>query len=86
MAKYVGQGTMSPGTIEEERVDSQWTTWSIGCDVQVRTVFVAVLVPDYVQGQIHQFAVKYETDYQSLQAMKPWLLDLKKVWRDGVCD
>jgi hypothetical protein len=78
MAKYLGQGTMMPGIIEEEQVDSQWKTWSIGCDVHLRTVFVAVLVPDYVQGQIHRFVVKYETDYQSLQAMKTWLLGFKK--------
>ncbi len=46
MAKYLGQGTMVPGTIEEDRVDSQWKTWSIGCDVHLKTVFVAVLVPN----------------------------------------
>jgi hypothetical protein len=78
MAKYLGQGTMIPGTIEEDVVDSQWKTWSIGCDVHLKTVFVAVLVPDYVRGQIERFVVKYETDYQSLQAMKTWLLDFKK--------
>ena len=78
MAKYVGQGTMVPGVIEEALVDSQWKPWSIGCDVHLRTVFVAVLVPDYVQGQIQRFVVKYETDHRSLQAMKAWLLEFKK--------
>ena len=78
MAKYSGHGSMIPGAIEHDRVESQWKSWSIGCDVHLRTVFVAVLVPDYVQGQIQRFVVKYDTDYQSLQAMKTWLLDVKK--------
>ncbi len=77
MAKYLGSGTMIPGAIEEQLVDSQWKTWSIGCDVHLKTVFVAVLVPDYAQGLIQRFVVKYATDYQSLQAMKTWLLDFK---------
>lgn len=78
MGKYLGQGTMVPGVIEEERVDSQWKPWSIGCDVHLKTVFVAVLVPDYAEGTIHRSVVKYATDYQSLQTMKAWLLDFKK--------
>lgn len=78
MAKYLGQGSMIPGMIEEDLVDSQWKPWSIGCDVHLRTVFVAVLVPDYVQGQIQRFVVKYETDHRSLQEMKAWLLGFKK--------
>jgi hypothetical protein len=78
MAKYLGQGTMAPGVIEEERVDSQWKPWSIGCDVHLRTVFVAVLVPNYAEGTIHRSVVKYATDYQSLQTMKAWLLEFKK--------
>lgn len=82
MAKYLGQGTMIPGHIEQTQVDSQWKTWSIGCDVHLRTVFVAVLIPDYAQGQIQRFAVKYATDYQSLQTMKHWLLDFKRQYGD----
>lgn len=78
MAKYLGQGTMIPGMIEEDVVDSRWKTWSIGCDVHLRTVFVAVLIPDYVQGKIQRFVVKYDTDYQSLQEMRAWLLGFKK--------
>lgn len=78
MAKYLGKGTMIPGTIEEDSVDSRWKTWSIGCDVHLKTVFVAVLVPDYVKGKIQRFVVKYETDYHSLQTMKTWLLGFKK--------
>ena len=82
MAKYLGHGTMIPGQIEQTQVDSQWKTWSIGCDVHLKTVFVAVLIPDYAQGQIERFAVKYATDYQSLQAMKQWLLDFKRQYGD----
>ncbi len=78
MAKYVGQGTMVPGAIEEDRMDSQWKSWSIGCDVHLNTVFVAVLVPNYEAGTIHRSVVKYETDYQSLQPMRQWLCGLKK--------
>lgn len=78
MAKYLGRGTMIPGMIEEDVVDSHWKSWSIGCDVHLKTVFVAVLVPNYVKGEIQRFVVKYATDYQSLQAMKVWLLDFKK--------
>lgn len=78
MAKYLGRGTMIPGAIEEEMVDSRWKTWSIGCDVHVKPVFVAVFIPDYIKGNIQRFVVKYETDYQSLQAMKTWLLAFKK--------
>ena len=78
MAKYLGQGTMVPGKIEEDQVDSQWKSWSIGCDVHLKTVFVAVLVPNYDEGTIHRSVVTYETDYQSLQAMKTWLCALKK--------
>ncbi len=78
MATYLGRGTMIPGTIEEELMDSRWKTWSIGCDVHVKTVCVAVLIPDDVKGKIQRFVVKYETDYQSLQAMKTWLLAFKK--------
>lgn len=78
MAKYLGQGTMIPGMIEEDVVDSRWKTWSIGCDVHLRTVFVAVLIPDYVHGKIQRFVVKYDTDYQSLQEMRAWLLGFKK--------
>ncbi len=82
MAKYLGHGTMIPGQIEQTQVDSQWKTWSIGCDVHLKTVFVAVLIPDYAQGQIERFAVKYATDYQSLQTMKQWLLDFKRQYGD----
>jgi hypothetical protein len=78
MAKYLGQGTMVPGTIEEDQMKSQWKSWSIGCDVHLKTVFVAVLVPDYAEGTIDRSVVKYETDYRSLQAMKTWLCELKK--------
>ncbi len=78
MAKYLGRGTMIPGAIEEDMVDSSWKTWSIGCDVHLKTVFVEVLIPDYVKGNIQRFVVKYETDYQSLQAMRTWLLTCKK--------
>lgn len=78
MAKYLGQGTMVPGAIEEDRVDSRWKSWSIGCDVHLKTVFVAVLIPDYSEGTIQRSVVKYETDYQSLQALKTWLCTLKK--------
>ena len=41
MAKYLGQGTMIPGAIEEDMVESQWKTWSIGCDVHLKTVCVS---------------------------------------------
>ncbi len=77
MAKYLGRGTMIPGKIEEDMVDSRWKTWSIGCDVHLKTVFVAVLIPDYTKGEIQRFVVKYETDYRSLQALKTWLLTFK---------
>jgi hypothetical protein len=78
MAKYLGQGTMVPGEIEEDRIASQWKSWSIGCDVHLKTVFVAVLVPNYDEGPLHRSVVKYAPDYQSLQAMKTWWLELKK--------
>ena len=78
MAKYLGQGTMVPGVIEEDQVDSRWKSWSIGCDVHLKTVFVAVLIPNYEEGTLHRSVVKYETDYQSLQTMKTWLCELKK--------
>ncbi len=51
---------MIPGAIEHDRVESQWKSWSISCDVHVRTVFVAVLVPDDVQGRIQRCVVKYD--------------------------
>jgi transposase len=73
---------MIPGHIEQTQVDSQWKTWSIGCDVHLRTVFVAVLIPDYAQGRIDRFVVKYATDHHSLQAMKRWLLDSKRQYGD----
>ncbi len=82
MSKYLGHGTMIPGRIEQDQMDSQWKTWSIGCDVHLKTVFVAVLVPDYAQGQIQRFSVKYDTDYQSLQTMKTWLLEFKQQYGD----
>ncbi len=82
MSKYLGHGTMIPGSIEQDQMESQWKTWSIGCDVHLKTVFVAVLIPDYAQGQIQRFSVKYETDYQSLQTMKAWLLDFKQQYGD----
>ena len=82
MSKYLGQGTMVPGRIEEDLVDSRWKTWSIGCDVHLRTVFAAVLIPDYVKGEIQRFVVKYATDYQSLQAMRNWLLTCKHEYGD----
>jgi hypothetical protein len=78
MAKYLGKGTMLPGAIEEDMVDSRWKPWSIGCDVHLKTVFAAVLVPDDTIGKIQRFVVKYDMDYHSLQAMKMWLLDCKK--------
>lgn len=78
MAKYLGQGTMVPGVIEEDQVDSRWKSWSIGCDVHLKTVFVAVLIPNYEAGTLHRSVVKYETDYESLQTMKTWLCALKK--------
>ena len=78
MAKYLGRGKMVPGTIEDDVVDSHWNTWSIGCDVHLKTVFVAVLIPDYSRGKIQRFVVKYDTDYQSLQAMRRWLLTFKQ--------
>ncbi len=78
MAKYWGKGAMLPGAIEEDVVDSRWKTWSIGCDVHVKTVCAAVWIPDYSIGKIQRFVVKYEMNHSSLQAMKTWLLDLKK--------
>lgn len=78
MAKYVGKGSMIPGAIEEDMVDSRWKTWSIGCDVHVKTVFAAVLIPDDNIGKIQRFVVKYDMEYRSLQKMKTWLLDCKK--------
>lgn len=78
MAKYLGQGTMVPGVIEEDQVDRRWKSWSIGCDVHLKTVFVAVLIPNYDEGTLHRSVVKHETDYASLQTMKTWLLELKK--------
>jgi hypothetical protein len=78
MAKYLGKGKMIPGKIEEEILDSSWKIWSIGFDVHLKTVFVAVLVPDYKENKIQRFICKYETDYVSLQEMKKWLLDFKK--------
>jgi hypothetical protein len=44
LAKYLGKGTMIPGVIEEDMVDSRWKTWSIGFDVHLKTVFAAVLI------------------------------------------
>jgi len=78
MSKYLGKGKMIPGRVEEEILDSSWKIWSIGFDVHLRTVFVAVLVPDYKENKIQKFICKYETDYLSLQEMKKWLLGLKK--------
>jgi len=78
MSKYLGQGKMIPGEIEEEILDSSWKIWSIGFDVHLKTVFVAVLVPDYKINKINRFIAKYETDYSSLQDMKKWLLEFKK--------
>ena len=74
----MGKGKMIPGKIEEEILDSSWKIWSIGFDIHLKTVFVAVLVPDYNIGKIHRFLGKYETDYNSLQEMKRWLLEFKK--------
>ncbi|MCP4400022.1 MAG: hypothetical protein GY801_22285 [bacterium] len=51
MAKYLGKGRMIPGAIEEDMVDSRWKTWSIGFDVHLKTVFAAVLIPDYSMGK-----------------------------------
>jgi transposase len=82
MAKYLGHGKMVPAAIEDDMVDSRWKTWSIGCDVHLRTVFVAVLIPDYTRGKIQRFVVKYTTDYQSLQAMRQWLLTFKHQYGD----
>ena len=78
MAKYLGKGKMIPDKIEEDVLDSNWKIWSIGFDVHLKTVFVAVLVPDYQIGKIHRFLAKYETDYKSLQEMKRWLIEFKK--------
>jgi hypothetical protein len=78
MSTYLGKGTMIPGTIEKDVVDSRWKTWSIGCDGHLKTVFVAVLIPNYAIGRIERFVVKYETAYRSLQTMKTWLLEFKK--------
>jgi hypothetical protein len=78
MAKYLGKGTMSPGSIEEDMVDSRWKTWSIGFDVHLKTVFAAVLIPDYSIDKIQRFVVKYDMEYHSLQTMKTWLLGFKK--------
>ncbi len=78
MSKYLGKGKMIPGKIEEETLDSSWKIWSIGFDVHLKTVFAAVLVPDYKENKIQRFICKYETDYNSLQEMKKWLLGLKK--------
>lgn len=78
MAKYLGKGTMIPGIIEEDLVDSRWKTWSIGFDVHLKTVFAAVLIPDYTIGKIQRFVVKYDMEYHSLHTMKTWLLGFKK--------
>jgi hypothetical protein len=78
MAKYLGKGSLIPGAIEEDMVDSRWKTWSIGFDVHLKTVFAAVLIPDYSIGKIQRFVVKYEMAYRSLHKMKTWLLDFKK--------
>jgi hypothetical protein len=78
MAKYLGKGGMIPGAIEEDMVDSRWKTWSIGFDGHVKTVFVAVLIPDYSLGKIQRFVVKYDMETHSLYKMKTWLLDFKK--------
>ncbi len=78
MSKYLGKGKMIPGKIEEEILDSSWKIWSIGFDIHLKTVFVAVLVPDYKENKIQRYICKYETDYISLQKMKKWLLDFKK--------
>jgi hypothetical protein len=78
MSKYLGKGKMLPGKIEEEMLDSSWKVWSIGFDVHLKTVFVAVLIPDYTANTIQKFSCKYMTDYKSIQEMRIWLLDLKK--------
>ena len=78
MAKYLGKGRMLPGMIAEDVVDSRWKTWSIGFDVHLKTVFAAVLIPDYTIGKIQRFVVKYEMNHPSLQDMKTWLLTFKK--------
>ena len=78
MSKYLGKGKMLPGKIEEEMLDSSWKVWSIGFDVHLKTVFVAVLIPDYTANTIQKFSGKYMTDYKSIQEMRIWLLDLKK--------
>jgi len=78
MSKYLGKGKMVPGKIEEEMLDSNWKIWSIGFDIHLKSVFAAVLVPDYKENKIQRFICKYETDYNSLQEMKKWLLGLKK--------
>jgi hypothetical protein len=78
MAKYLGKGGMIPGAIEEDMVDSRWKTWSIGFDVHLKTVFAAVLIPDYSIGKIQRFVVKDDMETRSLHKMKTWLLDFKK--------
>jgi hypothetical protein len=78
MSKYLGKGKMVPGKIEEEMLDSSFKIWSIGFDVHLKTVFAAVLVPDYKESKIQRFICKFETDYNSLQEMKKWLIGLKK--------
>lgn len=78
MAKYLGKGSMLPGALEEDVVDSRWKTWSIGFDVHLKTVFAAVLISDYTIGKIQRFVVKYDMNYRSLQEMKTWLLGFKK--------
>lgn len=78
MAKYLGKGRMIPGDIEEDVVDSRWKTWSIGFDVHLKTLFAAVLIPDYRIGKIQRFVVKYDIACHSLRKMKTWLLDFKK--------
>ena len=78
MATYVGKGSMIPGAIEEDMVDSRWNTWSIGCDVHLKTVCAAVFIPDDSIGKIQRFVVKYDMEYRSLQQLKTWLLDVKK--------
>ncbi len=50
---------MIPGDIEEDVVDSRWKTWSIGCDVHVKTVFAAVLISDYTIGKIQPIALEH---------------------------
>ncbi len=42
MATSLGQGRMSSGASAEDMVTIRWKTWSLGCDVHVKTACATV--------------------------------------------